>query len=106
DDAGLLEGDRFDCLTEILLVIQANRGNGSDHGRDHIRRVEASAQSDFEHRYLDARAAEELERNGGGCLEKCWRRVQRTGRYKRVCAVQHEGCRRLERGGIDGCSSD
>ena len=61
-DARLLERDRLDRRTEILLVVEADRGDGRYGGRDDVGGVEPSAKAHFDDRDVDPALTEELER--------------------------------------------
>ncbi len=52
-------------------MVEPDRGNGASRGRNDIRRVEATAQAHLDHRDFHARAAEQLERDGGRGFEEC-----------------------------------
>ena len=62
---GLLGRDRRQRVAELRLVIEVDRGDGRGDGRDDVGGVEAAAEPDFEHGDVDARVAEQLERDGG-----------------------------------------
>ena len=63
DDAGLLDRDLAQRRAEVLLVIEGDRRDrGRPPGRHDVGGVEPAAEADFEHRHLDAGAAEQLER--------------------------------------------
>ena len=53
DDAGLLARDRLQGLSQQLLVIEVDRGDGGGHRSYDVGRVQAAAQADLEHGDLD-----------------------------------------------------
>ena len=78
DDAGLLDGDRFERGAQVLLVIEPDRRDGGDQRVEDVGRVEPAAEPDFADRDLDAGAAEQLERHRRRHFEE--RRVARRAR--------------------------
>jgi hypothetical protein len=70
DDAGLLEGDLFEGVAEVLLMVVSDRGDGTHRRSNDVGRVESAAEADLDDRDLDAARPEQLERGGGRGLEE------------------------------------
>ena len=101
DDAGFLRGNRGERVAEILLVIEIDRGDGRRDGLHDVRRVEASAEADFEHRDIHARAPEDLEGDRCGHLEEGRRRFERSFREQVVDQPPHVFDQFDEHGRVD-----
>jgi hypothetical protein len=71
DDARLLKGNLRERMAKMLFVVQRDGGYGADRRNEHVGRVEAAAEADFDHSHLDAFATEDFERD-------CRRGLQRT----------------------------
>src|SRR5258706_277476 len=73
DDAGLLDGDAGERVSEVELVIERDRTNRRRDNvgrRENVRRVEPAAEADFDDGDLDPRTPEQLERHRGGDFEE------------------------------------
>src|SRR5688572_17744299 len=106
DDARLFEGDRLEGMSEMLLMIEVNRGDGARYWRDDIRRVESTAEPHLYHTDLDVGAPEQLERRRSSGLEERRLHRQHAGRAQPVSTGQHMVHDGFERGGIDGTIVD
>ena len=78
DDAGLLASDRFQGLSQEILVIEVDRRDDGGHRSYDVGRVQPAAQPDFDHRQLDRGAAEQLEGDRRRALEEGRQRVERA----------------------------
>ena len=87
-------------------MVEVDRSDRAGNGADHIGRVKAAAESDFDDADLHARPAEHLEGRGRGRLEKRRLHAQDARRAQTVGAAQHVLDRRLEQGGSTGAIVD
>ena len=69
DDVGLVGRDLPQRVAEVLLVVEVDRREDADGRRADGGRVVATAQTDLQHRHLDALAREVVERQRGRRLE-------------------------------------
>jgi hypothetical protein len=69
EDPGLLDGNRFARVAEVLLVVEIDGGDDGDIGIQQIHRVEAPAQADFEDRDIERGVVKQAHRGQGRELE-------------------------------------
>src|SRR5438477_3479354 len=72
DDAGLLKGNRIECLAKVLLMIETYRRDDPDGWRQNIRRVKSAPEADLDDGDLHVCSPEQLEPKRGRGLEKGW----------------------------------
>ena len=85
-DAGLLAADAVAVVAEPVLMIDIDRGDDGDVGIDEVYRIEASAETDFEHRDVEPRFARTA------AARPACRIRNRSARYRRApprCARTH-----------------
>lgn len=88
DDARLLPGDPGDIGTEIVDVINADRGDDGDRCVDHVGGVPTSAHAHLDHCHVDGRVRKGRERHRGEHLELAHRRATLTRRSLRLLVDQ------------------
>ncbi len=106
DDARLFEGNRLERVAEMLLMIEVDGGDGARNRRDHVCRVEPSAEPDLDHANLDRGAPKQLEGDRRRGLEERRLHGQDAGRSQSIRAGQHVVHNRLEGGRLDGTIVD
>lgn len=72
-DAGLLARDRSERRPELVGVLELDRGDAGDRGRDCVRRIQAASEADLEDRHVDVLLGEDHEGRRGRRVEEARR---------------------------------
>src|SRR3954449_832728 len=62
EDAGLLERDLLACVAEILHMVERDAHDERAVGIERVDRIESAAESNLQHRHVDARLHEQPHR--------------------------------------------